>query len=351
MNTANTEWRWVKRFAEQFHLNGLATGDEVVILSESSSRPELVATSILAAEYLGAKPFEVVMRTPANGGPVALRSTGTSLALKGQAGAVSAVSSVPLVIDVTVEGLLHSRELRQILGTGTSVFMISNEHPEIFERLPHNEVMAQRVAKSHDAMRKSKTMRATSDMGTNVEIELADAFTAGSTGVIGGPGEIAHWPGGLVLAFPARHRVNGQIVLAPGDINITFKHYVHDPITLMIEDDYVVAIEGKGYQADMLKSYMSAFDQDAYATSHIGWGMNPAARWDYLELYDRSQFNGTEARAFEGNFMYSTGANENADRFSVCHFDIPMRNCSVFLDDHQVVDAGRLTGVAAGEEI
>jgi 2,5-dihydroxypyridine 5,6-dioxygenase len=49
--------------------------------------------------------------------------------------------------------------------------------------------------------------------------------------------------------------------------------------------------------------------------------------------------------------MYSTGANENAERFSVCHFDIPMRNCSVFLDDHQVVDAGRLTGVAAGKEM
>jgi 2,5-dihydroxypyridine 5,6-dioxygenase len=257
---------------------------------------------------------------------------------------------VPLVIDVTVEGLLHSRELRDILGAGTSVFMISNEHPEIFERLPHDEDMARRVAKSHDVLRSSKVMRATSDIGTDIHVELADAFTAGSTGVIQGPGEIAHWPGGLVLAFPARHRVNGQIVLAPGDINITFKHYVQDPITLTIEDDFVVAIEGKGYQAEMLKSYMSAFDADAYATSHIGWGMNPAARWDYLELYDRSQFNGTEARAFEGNFMYSTGANENAERFSVCHFDIPMRECSVFLDDHQVVDRGRLVGVAAGEE-
>ncbi len=350
MRTGNTEWRWVQRFAQQFALNGMKDGDEVVILSESSSRPELVATSILAAESLGARPFEVIMRTPANGGPVALRSTGTSLALNGHTGAVAAVSSVPLVIDLTVEGLLHSRELRDILGAGTSVFMISNEHPEIFERLPHSEDMARRVAASHDVMRSARVMRATSDIGTDIEVQLADAFTAGSTGVIQGPGEIAHWPGGLVLAFPARHRVNGQIVLAPGDINITFKHYVQDPITLTIEDDYVVAIEGKGYQAEMLKSYMSAFDSDAYATSHIGWGMNPAARWDYLELYDRSQFNGTEARAFEGNFMYSTGANENAERFSVCHFDIPMRDCSVFLDDHQVVNKGRLVGVAAGEE-
>jgi 2,5-dihydroxypyridine 5,6-dioxygenase len=139
-------------------------------------------------------------------------------------------------------------------------------------------------------------------------------------------------------------------VLAPGDINLTFKNYVQSPITLTIEDDFVVDIAGTGYQTDLLKSYMAAFDKDAYATSHVGWGMNPAARWDYLELYDRSQHNGVEARAFQGNFMYSTGANENAERFSVCHFDIPMRNCDVFLDDHRVVHQGLLEGVAAGKD-
>jgi len=116
VRTGNTEWRWVQRFAQQFALNGLKPGDECVILSESDSRPELVATSILAAEYLGARPVEVVMRTPANGGPGALRSTGTSLALKVHAGAGAAVSPVPLVIYVTVEGLLHSRELLEVLG-------------------------------------------------------------------------------------------------------------------------------------------------------------------------------------------------------------------------------------------
>ena len=104
----------------------------------------------------------------------------------------------------------------------------------------------------------------------------------------------------------------------------------------------VVAIEGDGYQTEMLKSYMSAFDQDAYATSHVGWGMNPSALWDYLEMYDRSQVNGTEARAFEGNFLFSTGANENAGRFTRGHFDFPMRHCTVTLDGTVVVDTGRL---------
>jgi len=343
------EWRWIESFARHFAVNGVTPGMECVVLSESASRADLVETSILALESLGAKPFEVVMRTPANPGPVAFRSTGTSLALNGLQGAIGALSSVPFVVDCTVEGMLHAKELGPILSSGTSILMVSLEHPEVYERMVHDPVMAERVTAAHDLMTKSKVMRATSEAGTDITVELAGAFTAGSTGVISGPGSIAHWPGGLVLAFPAPHTVNGTVVLAPGDINLTFKHYVTEHITMRIEDDYLVELKGNGYQAELMRSYLSAFDRDAYATSHVGWGMNTAARWDFLELYDRSEINGTEARAFAGNFLFSTGANENAKRFTAGHFDLPMRNHSVWLDDHQVVDRGTLVGVAAGQ--
>ena len=70
--------------------------------------------------------------------------------------------------------------------------------------------------------------------------------------------------------------------------------------------------------------------------------MNQIARWDAMTMYDRTQINGTELRAFAGNFLYSTGANETAGRFTACHFDFPMRNCTVELDGKIVVDKGRL---------
>jgi 2,5-dihydroxypyridine 5,6-dioxygenase len=70
--------------------------------------------------------------------------------------------------------------------------------------------------------------------------------------------------------------------------------------------------------------------------------MNAIARWDAMTMYDRSQINGTELRAFAGNFLYSTGANETANRFTACHFDFPMRGCTVELDGKKVVDRGRL---------
>ncbi len=102
-------------------------------------------------------------------------------------------------------------------------------------------------------------------------------------------------------------------------------------------------IDGDHLDADLTRSYFSAWgDREAYAISHVGWGMNSKARWDSLAMYDKRDTNGTEIRAFAGIFLFSTGANEFAKRFTKGHFDIPMRNCTVKLDDETVVDNGQL---------
>ena len=132
-------------------------------------------------------------------------------------------------------------------------------------------------------------------------------------------------------------------MLDTGDVNLTFKRYLESPVRLRIADDYITDIAGDGLDAELMSSYLEAWDDtDAYAVSHVGWGMNPAARWDALTMYDRTQFNGTELRAFAGNFLYSTGANETAGRHTLGHFDLPMRNCTVTLDGNIVVEAGKL---------
>jgi 2,5-dihydroxypyridine 5,6-dioxygenase len=78
--------------------------------------------------------------------------------------------------------------------------------------------------------------------------------------------------------------------------------------------------------------------------------MNTDARPESMMMYDRSQINGTELRAFGGNFLYSTGANEIAGRFCRGHFDLPMRGCTVALDARAVVVDGRLIPELAPSE-
>jgi 2,5-dihydroxypyridine 5,6-dioxygenase len=193
-------------------------------------------------------------------------------------------------------------------------------------------------------------MHVTSAAGTDLRVALAGAFTAGSTGLTAGPGSIAHWPGGLVLAFPAARSVDGSVVMAPGDLNLTFNRLLTSTVRLTIVDDHITVVDGDGVDAILFRSYLSAFgDSESYATSHVGWGMNPAARWDAVELYDRRETWGTEARAWAGNFLYSTGANEVAGRFTAGHFDLPMRAHTIRLDDRVVVDDGELTPELAPE--
>ena len=92
-----------------------------------------------------------------------------------------------------------------------------------------------------------------------------------------------------------------------------------------------------------MRSYYEGWnDPNAYTISHVGWGVNPGAKWEALTMYDKADINGTELRAIAGSFLLSTGANEFANRFTNCHFDLPMRNCDIFLDSQQVVDKGNL---------
>jgi 2,5-dihydroxypyridine 5,6-dioxygenase len=342
------EAHWVRRFAEQIARCGVHAGESAVLLCETGSRPELVETAWLALTGTGAACARVVMPTPANPGPQPIRSTGASMAIAGHGPTIAALQAADFVLDCTVEGLLHSPELGAVLGAGTRILMISNEHPETFERMHHDDGLAERVARGKAMMQAASVMRATSAAGTDLTVRLTGAFCAGSVGFTAEPGDIAHWPGGLVLAFPAAGTVNGTLVLAPGDVNLTFKQYVQSPVGLVIEDDRIVSIEGHGVDALLFSGYLDAFGEaDAFATSHVGWGMNPGARWEALALYDKAQTNGTELRAVAGNFLYSTGANEVAGRFSRGHFDLPMRHCTVTLDDEPVVVDGVLVPALA----
>jgi 2,5-dihydroxypyridine 5,6-dioxygenase len=342
------EGKWIDAFARVFALCGVKPGEPAAVLSETQSRPVLTALSELALLSLGARAFHVVVPTPPQRAPVPVRSTGASDALGGLGPVVSALGEAALVVDVTVEGLLHAPELPRILAAGARVLMISNEHPEALERLVPGPELEARVKAGIRRLRAAGRMQVHSPAGTRLDVALEGAVAGGGWGYTTKPGTVTHWPGGLCLCFPAAGTVNGRLVLAPGDVNLTFKRYVESPVTLTIESDTVVEIAGDGVDAELMRSYFAAWgDKEAYAVSHVGWGMNPGARWDAMVMYDRRDFNGTELRAFAGNFLYSTGANEVAGRRTLGHFDLPLRHCTVRLDGAPVVEGGVLQGELA----
>lgn len=342
------EGKWIGSFVRVFELCSIKAGDTVAILAETQSRAINVHLAELALLHLGAKPFHLTVVTPMQTAPVPVRSTGASHALRHSEPVLSALRTSSMVVDCTLEGLLHAPELAGILQSGTRILMISNEHPEALERLAPDPALKPKVRHGVELVRGATWMQVTSSAGTDLSIQLDNATTVGVWGFTDKPGTIAHWPGGIVVSFPRKGAVNGTLVLDSGDINLTFKRYLESPVALTIDGDYVVGIDGDGTDAELMRRYFGAWgDRDAYATSHVGWGMNPAARYEALAMYDQRDTNGTELRAFAGNFLYSTGANERAGRFTQGHFDLPVRNCTIELDGEVVIDQGILQGALA----
>jgi 2,5-dihydroxypyridine 5,6-dioxygenase len=342
------EGKWIDCFVRVFELCDIKSGDAVAILSETQSRQINVHLTELALLRMGAKPFHVVIPTPPQTAHVPIRSTGATDVIQQQAPVIQALGNSVMFMDLTVEGMLHAPELPEILKMGTRGLMISNEHPEALERMAPDPALEPKVKTGIKMLAGAKEMRITSPAGTDLTVNLEGAVAGGGWGYVKRPGLMTHWPGGLCLCFPAKNSVNGTLVMAPGDVNLTFKRYMESAVKLVVENDYVTDIVGDNLDADLFRSYIAAWDEkDAYAVSHVGWGMNPGARWDAMTMYDKNDFNGTELRAFAGNVVYSVGANEVAGRHTLGHFDLPFRNCTVTLDNQTVVKDGVLQGELA----
>jgi 2,5-dihydroxypyridine 5,6-dioxygenase len=272
------------------------------------------------------------------------RSTGASDVLRNIAPSSAALAGSTLVVDCTVEGLMHAPELPAILKGGARVLYVSNEHPEALARLVPDDSLEPLVKDHVKRLRAAREMRVTSAAGTDLTISLQGAVCGGNWGYTSRPGTMTHWPGGTGAGLPGgrqRQRAGWcwprATSTSPSSATSKSRHAAHRGRLRHVR------IEGSGVDADLMRSYIAAWgDREAYAVSHVGYGLNDAARWDSMALYDKRDFNGTELRAFAGNFLFSTGANEVAGRHTLGHFDLPLRNCTVKLDGTVVVDSGTL---------
>lgn len=342
------EGKWLDAFRRVMALNGITKGTELAIVAETQSRPVLVHLAELAAHDLGASFSIITMPTPRQTAPVPVKSTGASNALQQRRHVIEALKAVEIIVDVTVEGMIHAEEWEEIEAAGTRLFVICNEHPEVLERTEPSKELEPLVTRGIEMLNAASEMHVTSAAGTDLRIDLRDAPCGGTPGFTTNPGGVAHWPGGLCLAFPGKGCVNGTIVMDHGDMNLTFKDYLRDQITMTVENDYVTDIQGNNLDADLFREYLAAWnDREAYGISHVGFGVNKAARWEALRLYDKRDVQAVEPRAWAGNFLWSTGSNQYAGRYTLGHFDLPMRRCTITLDGAPVVIDGVLQGALA----
>ncbi|WP_432470476.1 2,5-dihydroxypyridine 5,6-dioxygenase [Amphritea sp. HPY] len=338
-----SDFEMINAWEQVLKLSKLEPGQSVTILTSSATHPQTLSSALIATQSMGA----IVNRLdlpPVNAEKALSRDSlawlGTT-PLTGNNAAIAALKESDLVLDLMT--LLFSPEQHDILRSGTKI-LLAVEPPEVLVRMIPNEADRKRVLAACELIKGAKEMRAVSDAGTDIRFELGDFPAIGEYGYVDEPGRWDHWPSGFALTWPNERSANGHLVIDRGDILLPQKRYAVEPVHITIENGYATSIEG-GLDADLLREYMATFnDPEAYAFSHIGWGLQPRANWTTLGLYDREATIGMDARAFEGNFLFSFGPNNEAggDRTTTCHIDIPLRNCTVLLDDTEVVRKGKV---------
>src|ERR1700712_674999 len=318
---------------QQLRLSAVHEGETVAVLSRGAERGEYADAFLWAAQQLGASTYHMRLPAPASAkGAWAVGESG----LGTNPLAVQALQAADMVVDLTF--LLFSKEQFAIQDAGTRILTVVEPAP----LMPTRE-LRERVEIGAELLATAKTMRITSPAGTDVTYSLGVYPTLSEYGFTDTPGRWDHWPAAFVFTGGADDGVDGQIVLSPGDVLLPFNTYVQTPVTLTIEQGFIRDIRG-GLDADLLSSYIESFDDPrGYGMSHVGWGLDERAHWHGLTQFPGGM--GMELRSFYGNVMFSIGPNNElgGPNDPPCHFDIPMRGCSLYLDDALIVDAGALT--------
>ncbi|MFL9927262.1 2,5-dihydroxypyridine 5,6-dioxygenase [Herbaspirillum lusitanum] len=340
---AVSDYDLIAAWKQVLTLSKLEPGQIVTVLTSSTTHPQTLSTAMTAVSMMGAMVNRLDL-PPVNAEKALSRDSLAYLGttpLTGNRAAIAALKESDLVLDLMT--LLFSPEQHEILSTGTKI-LLAVEPPEVLVRMVPSADDRERVSRAARLLEGKKEMHITSAAGTDLRCPLGEFPVIQEYGFVDQPGRWDHWPSGFVLTWPNERQTNGTLVIDRGDILLPMKSYAQEAIVVTVENGFVTHIDG-GLDAELLSEYMASFkDPEAYAMSHIGWGLQPRAQWSTLAMYDREATIGMDARAFEGNFLFSFGPNNEAggSRTTACHIDIPLRRCTVSLDGEPVVKDGKV---------
>ena len=328
-------------FKKQFELCRVRSGETLVVLSDLGTRREYVQASFSAARHLGADIYEMGVSDMPSWTRVGIETVGSCK------GAVEALKAADMIVACHVP--LFTKWMKEVRAANTRVLMVV-DHPDDLKSQMSDEAVKAAIVYGGKRLERAKTMRVTNAAGMDLRCELGEYPTLVQYGFADEPGRFDHWGAGHVSTFPNELTATGTVVVQPGDIVVLpYNRYVVDPIHLEISKGYVTSIKG-GADARLMEHWLSsnkrdAEDREGYAVSHLGWGMNPYCRWDCIALNgDDPDRSNSAVRAFAGNFLFSTGPNTQGggNRNTTGHYDVPMKDCSLYLDDELIIDQGNL---------
>jgi aminopeptidase len=300
---------------------GARAGESVLVVTDEPLRPIGYALQ-RAATDLG---FDVVL--------VEMRPRATNGA-EPPPQVARLMAEADVVLCPTSKSLTHTEARRAASSAGARVATLPGVTEDIMVRCMNADYhrIADRTRKLCAMMASTKVIRVLSPAGTDISLPIAGQRPLASSGLFRERGQYGNLPTGEAYLAPLEGQSTGVVVV---DGSMAGVGVVATPIRIVVENGFATDISG-GPEADQLIGLFEPHGRDGRNVAEFGIGTNDRARLSGVILEDEKVM-GTIHIAFGDN--KSMGGMVGV----ASHLDGVVKEPTVWFDDRQVMDAGRLT--------
>ena len=332
MMTSSAVPELIGLYKRQLSMSKLKPGELCLVITDAAYNPVYSEACFGAASELGADVMKITLpfRNP--------------LPEKGWG---AAMLEADLIVFSTTHLLHYAEEMRRALNNGARSLM-AVQPLQTMERLHGDPDVIRRTKAGAALLRKANQIRIVSDAGTDLVMERGDRPALAHYGVADEPGHLDFWGVGIVETAPIEGTVEGTMVLDVGDQIFYMGRYVQSPVKLTFKEGRVVDIQG-GVDAFLIRKQLESYeDENAWMGGHLSWGTDKRALWVAQDLqFPEPGKSGADAESYYGNVQIEIGNNSDINfcgkNVSKAHLGHCMLNCSLYLDDLQVIDHGKFT--------
>jgi leucyl aminopeptidase (aminopeptidase T) len=322
----------------------LKPGETFIITADTESDSRVVKATASAAFSIDAKPMVIWLATPQEVGKAADRfwpSEALLGALK-QADAWVEFNSKNLLYSTPYDlAMKENKKLRFLCLSGLNVDMMVRCIGRV-----NYPVLNEFMEKIADMTRNAEHVHVTNPSGSDVKFNMPKTpdgkpdpnrpYTA-RVGYAKVPG--AHMMGGQIGGVPDLDTINGTIVFdgSIGPVPATCG-ILEEPVRMTIEQGTIVEVEG-GRQAREFEAFLKSFNHPRMLKmAHFNYGFNPGAKLTGNTVEDERIWGCTQWGI--GNLDARLFGPDGVPAPS--HTDGNCLNSSVWLDDKQILDNGKV---------
>ena len=319
-------------YKRQLALSKLRPGELCLVLTDAAYNPVYADACVGAASDLGAEAVKITLPFL---NPLPAKAWG------------AAMLEADLIVYSTTHKLHYSEEMRNALNRGARSLMVV-QPLQTMERLCGDPDVIRRTKAGAALLGKADTIRVVSDAGTDLVMERGDRPALAHYGVADEPKHLDFWGVGIVETAPLEGTLEGTMVLDVGDQIFYMGRYVESPVKVTFKRGRVTDIRG-GVDAFLIRKQLESYEEEsAWMAGHLSWGTDRRAIWGAQALQSPEPgYSGADAESYYGNVQIEIGSNNDVNfcgkNSSKAHLGHCMLDCSLYLDDVQVIDHGKFT--------